>query len=269
MKSNLYIIGCGGVGSWLAPSLTLLVPANTITLVDADKLEDKNLNRQLFDKKDVGRTKAEALAKRYGCRAISEWFCEGLIELQSQDWLLVCVDNHIARRAALYECDRIGCRAIMAANETHSAEAYLYDRQWRDGPLDPRVYYPDILTDRSGDPRAAVIGCTGDVQKENPQLVTSNSLAASLAGHLFALWHLTAPRLNKKTIASLPYHFVASATRLQAHLIKDKTITERTEHERRRGSDTGTGTGVDANHAPPQSTAISERAAATAGIGEH
>lgn len=239
MKGNIYIIGCGGVGSWLAPALTLLTNRQHVILMDADILEEKNLDRQLFSETDLGRSKAEALAERYKCVPMPEWFCEGLLELQPQDWLIVCVDNHVARAAALAECDRHGCRAIIAANETHSAEAYYYERSFKGGPCDPRVYFPDILTDRSGDPRARGIGCTGEAQQENRQLVTSNAMAAALAGHLFALWHLTAPTLKRKTIESLPYRLVANSSRLENHIIKDK-INQRTENEHRNNT-TGSG----------------------------
>lgn len=231
MKGLIYIIGCGGVGSWLSPALALLTSPKQLVLMDADTLEEKNLDRQLFSGKDLGRSKSEALAERYHCDYRSEWFSEGVMELRENDWLMVCVDNHSARRSALAECDRWGCQAIFAANETHSAEAYYYHRQWRDSALDPRKYFPDILTDRSNDPRRRAIGCTGEAQKENPQLVTSNSLAASLAGHLFALWHLKAPKFKRNTLASLPYRLVANMTRLETHLIKDKIKpqNERTE----------------------------------------
>ena len=57
-----YIIGCGGVGSWLAPSLCLLRSPQEVILVDGDTLETKNLNRQLFTPEQVGSNKAEALA---------------------------------------------------------------------------------------------------------------------------------------------------------------------------------------------------------------
>lgn len=232
MKANIYIIGCGGVGSWLTPALTLLTSPEQITLIDMDTLEEKNLDRQLFKPEDIGRSKAEALAEKYKCLFRNEWFAENVLELNEEDWLIVCVDNHRARRAALTECDRYQCRAIFAANETHSAEAYLYQPEWKSTAVDPREYFPDILTDNSGDPRARGIGCTGDAQKENPQLVTSNSLAASLAGHLFALWHLHAPTVKAKTIPSLPYRLVANRTRLETFLIKDKLTTKGKTDER-------------------------------------
>lgn len=233
MKSRIYIIGCGGVGSWLTPSLTLLTSPQQITLIDMDTLEEKNLDRQLFKPEDIGRSKAEALAERYQCNFLHDWFADGLLEFQEDDWLIVCVDNHVARKAALAECDRYGCKAIFAANETHSAEAYFYQQEFKSTAVDPRVYFPDILTDTSGDPQARSIGCTGEAQKENPQLVTSNSLAASLAGHLFALWHLHAPNIKPKTIPSLPYRLVANRTRLETHLIKDKLKGQSYEQESR------------------------------------
>ncbi len=267
MKSNIYIIGCGGVGSWLAPALALLTSPESIVLMDADKLEEKNLNRQLFKKSDIGKTKSDALAEQYKCRSIPEWFTEGLIELEPEDWLIVCVDNHVARRAALYEADRYGCKCIIAANETHSAEAYFYERKWRESAIDPRVYYPDILTDRSGDPQRAAIGCTGQAQVANPQLVTSNSLAASLAGHLFALWHLEAKNFTKKTEPYMPYHLVASMTRLTTHLIKDKIPTKGQQNERpidrgadiRGGAENSAGAG-DSERGSDSSTTVSDPA---------
>lgn len=234
MNSNIYLIGCGGVGSWLAPALTLLTSPSAVIVMDADKLEEKNLDRQLFSANDIGRSKAEALAERYKCGYRDEWFCDGLIKFSANDWIISCVDNHRARRAALNECDRYGCRGLFAANETHSAEAYYYQREWRDGPLDPRKYYPDILTDHSNDPRARAAGCTGEAQKDNPQLVTSNSLAASLAGHLFALWQLKAHTFSQKTLSYLPYLLRANMTGLETLIIKDKLQTKGQTNEHRK-----------------------------------
>jgi ThiF family len=230
MKSNIYIIGVGGVGSWLAPALSLLASPEQITLIDGDALEQKNLNRQLFDEVQVGLNKALALSEKYHTNHVAEWFCDGLLEFQPEDWLMVCVDNNPARRSALIECDRYGCRAIFAANETNSAEAYYYQPSWKDTLLDPRAYYD--LNSSDGDPRRASIGCTGEAQASNPQLVTSNMMAASLAGHLFSLWHLQAPKLSKKTLASLCYKFVANANKLESFRVRDaqQLKEERTDH---------------------------------------
>ncbi len=210
-----YIIGCGGVGSAIVPSFCLLKSPGDITLVDGDSIERKNLNRQLFDAAQIGRNKAQALAGRYGCRFLPEWFARGKISHGRNDWLICLVDNHRTRLEALEVCDEQGCQAIIAANEMHSSEAYYYRRAWKGTARDPRVYYPEIATDHSGDPRAAAIGCTGEVQVNNRQLVSANLMAAALAEHLYVLWHLKAPRMDRETVALLPYKFAANLSQLE------------------------------------------------------
>src|SRR3984957_16566851 len=212
-----YIIGCGGVGSAIVPSFCLLKPPQDVTLIDGDKIEPKNLNRQLFAARQVGTNKAQALAHRYNCRFIPEWFARGKIRHQKNDWLICLVDNHRTRLEVLEVCDESGCQAIFAANETHSSEAYYYRRQWRGTPRDPRVYYPEMASDVSGDPRAASIGCTGEVQERNRQLVSANLMAAALAEHLYVLWHLKAPRLDVATVERLPYKLVANLSNLEVY----------------------------------------------------
>lgn len=228
---KIYLIGAGGVGSWLLPSLRKLVPGFHIIVVDGDRLEQKNLDRQLFSDEDIGRNKAEALAERYGCDAVPEWFAEHKFEYTGFDeWLIVCVDNHAARAAALAEADRHNLKVIIAANETHSADAYVYVGAWKGMPIDPRVYFPDILTDKGGDPRAASIGCTGESQAQNPQLVTSNMMAAALAGHMFALWQLHTGEGSEDTY-KFPYRFACTITRMQYERICDKMTPQ--EYQRK------------------------------------
>jgi hypothetical protein len=212
-----YIIGCGGVGSAIVPSLCLLKRPAEVTLIDGDTIEEKNLNRQMFDRKHVGLNKAKALAEKYGCGFISEWFARGKIRHSRSDWLICLVDNHSARLEALEVCDEVGCQAIIAANETHSSEAYYYRRAWNGTQKDPRVYYPDISNDRSGDPRAAAIGCTGEMQERTRQLVSANLMAAALAEHLFVLWNMKAPRMDEEILAVLPYKFAANLTKLETY----------------------------------------------------
>ena len=128
--------------------------------------------------------------------------------------------NHRTRLETLEVCDDYGCQAIFAANEMHSAEAYYYRRSWKGTERDPRVYYPELTTDRSGDPRAAAIGCTGEPQENNRQLVSANLMAAALAEHLFVLWHLKAPRMDRETVERLPHKFAANLSRLETYSLK-------------------------------------------------
>jgi len=212
-----YIIGCGGVGSAIVPSFCLLRNPGEVTLIDGDTIERKNLNRQMFDAGQIGLNKARALAGRYGCHFLPEWFARDKIRHYRTDWLICLVDNHRTRLETLEVCDDNGCQAIFAANEMHSAEAYYYRRAWKGTARDPRVYYPEINSDRSGDPRAAAIGCTGEVQETNRQLVSANLMAAALAEHLYVLWGMKASRMDPETVARLPHKFVANLSRLETH----------------------------------------------------
>lgn len=221
---KFYLIGCGGVGSLLAPVLIKLMGAGKVVLVDGDKFEPKNLDRQLFDPRTIGHNKAAALGELYGVEAIDQWFVMGLLDLHDEDWLLVGADNHPARHAALGEADRSGCRVIIAANEVTSSEAYYYQPDWSRSGLDPRVYYPDIETDTGRDPA----GCTGQAQERNRQLVTANFTAAALAGHLLTLWAIERFKLRTETSKSLPFHLRVNMTRMESRQVKDIN-QERTE----------------------------------------
>jgi ThiF family len=216
--NNVYIIGCGGVGSWLTPAMCLLVgdPSNII-VVDGDKLEQKNLNRQLFTNDDIGRFKAEALAEKYGCQGINRYFSSGMLEIDRGDWILCAVDNNLGRAEALKTCDETGCQAIFGCNEVTSAEAYFYASAWKSKDSDPRVYYPNIKTDKSNDPRAAAIGCTGEAQIANVQLVSANFMAAALMQHLYVIWAMERRKIKGEAVMYLPH-------RLRQNLTKYETV---------------------------------------------
>lgn len=72
-KTHLFLIGCGGSGSWLAPHivriaklLAKLQEEVSLTFWDYDTVEAKNIFRQNFCSAETGLNKAAALAHRYG-----------------------------------------------------------------------------------------------------------------------------------------------------------------------------------------------------------
>jgi len=144
-------------------------------------------------------------------------FAQGKIRHLRNDWLICLVDNHRTRLETLKVCDESGCQAIIAANEMHSSEAYYYRRTWKGSKRDPRVYYPEIGTDSSGDPRSAAIGCTGEVQEAHPQLVSANLMAAALAEHLFVLWHLKATTSGQGHRRALAIPVCRYLSKLETH----------------------------------------------------
>jgi bacteriocin biosynthesis cyclodehydratase domain-containing protein len=60
--STVVVLGCGGLGSWAAAAL-VCAGVGSMTLIDDDRVERSNLNRQLlFGECDVGRPKVECAA---------------------------------------------------------------------------------------------------------------------------------------------------------------------------------------------------------------
>jgi len=58
------------------------------------------------------------------------------------------------------------------------------------------------------------------VQETNRQLVSANLMAAALAEHLFVLWHMRAPRMDRETIELLPHKFAANLSKLETYNLK-------------------------------------------------
>jgi tRNA A37 threonylcarbamoyladenosine dehydratase len=72
---NLILVGCGGTGSWLAPSVVRAAKVLTekisvkvnVTFIDPDLVEEKNVYRQNFCLAEIGANKAETLALLGAC----------------------------------------------------------------------------------------------------------------------------------------------------------------------------------------------------------
>lgn len=115
---HIYIIGVGGTGSHLISFLAQLIGNNSdlknkhsITLIDGDIIEEKNLRTQKFLHGDVGKSKAEVLSDRYSTvYGIDIGYIDSYIEDESMLKELIsnnnyrnviivsCVDNNKARR---------------------------------------------------------------------------------------------------------------------------------------------------------------------------
>lgn len=74
---HIVVVGAGGTGGYLIPNLARQVsiqnslraqeglPPHTLTIVDQDSVESRNLIRQNFVSADIGKNKAEVMAQRY------------------------------------------------------------------------------------------------------------------------------------------------------------------------------------------------------------
>ena len=149
---NLILAGCGGTGSWLAPTVVRAArllsekfnKSVRVVFIDPDSVEAKNCYRQNFAENEIGRNKAEALASRYGLSwgvdvlALPAPFSadlERLLETDRQTHyelsvVIGCVDNAPAR-SAIHACvtEQSGYGAarwwLDCGNDRHSGQVLL------------------------------------------------------------------------------------------------------------------------------------------------
>lgn len=238
MKTDIIIVGCGGAGAWMAQALARMPDIrdkHRLVLVDGDKLEPRNLDRQLFGPSDVGGMKATALRRHlvsdgFGglstpllvdsvpCYLTPDGFGEdehGANHLADDvSVMFLAVDNHPARCHALALADRYSFTLVNAANESTDCEAWLYTPYMKDTPLDPRVRWPELMTDGEGDPTAP---CTSDEAREaDPQTSLANMGAAFFALHLWRFWRGTEIPMEVR-----PVHHVANHAKMRTLRIQE------------------------------------------------
>ena len=182
----IYLIGCGGVGSYLLPALYHSTK-DYITLFDGDTIEQKNYERQHLEQHHTGENKASVMArslhflpKRF--EVFPEYITKDNFFPERKSIIFCCVDNHPARKVCLQKADEHECCVILSANEYESVQAYLYLPEWKDTPRDYRIKYPEVMTDTRFDPTQR--GCN-EVLESFPQLAIFNNLAAALGLQLF------------------------------------------------------------------------------------
>jgi PRTRC genetic system ThiF family protein len=149
---NLVLVGCGGTGSWLAPTVVrtarlLIEKFNKqvqVAFIDPEPVEPKNCYRQNFAEFEIGQNKAETLAHRYGLAwgldvlALPRRFDADLDKLLSNEHqtyygltvLIGCVDNAPARAEILrYVTEKAGFSAarwwLDCGNSRHSGQVLL------------------------------------------------------------------------------------------------------------------------------------------------
>jgi tRNA A37 threonylcarbamoyladenosine dehydratase len=72
---EIVLVGVGGTGSHLARAIARIIAhmqalrmtVPSLTLIDPDTVEERNVSRQLFSPAEIGMNKAEAIAQRLSC----------------------------------------------------------------------------------------------------------------------------------------------------------------------------------------------------------
>lgn len=211
---NVTIIGAGGVASYLAPVISRFQVADVhTTIMDGDILEERNIDRQLFSSKDIGRNKALALLKYAGLdRAITKFLTPNSVNdlIGADPDVIFCLVDNDKARALTYEVAMdLKVPMISAANEMFDASARISLPEFYKTDKCLFNINPDLL---SPDPTQG-INCTGRMTEEFPQLAMANQMAAAFALHLFYI-HLVED-FSDEVRNELPLEFSRTLTAYQ------------------------------------------------------
>ncbi len=245
---SIYLVGTGGTGSFLAQSLARLAwHARTrgvqveLTFVDPDRVEEKNVGRQLFCPAEIGQYKAETLAIRFNAafglriRAVPHpvaTLAREFPKQQCQDTVLVmgAVDNHLARRdihrlvseGRDWWCDagneQVAGRVYIGNLDKHQ-RAYLQPGidafGWCRGvPLpslqDPGLLEPEVI-------QTSPLSCA-DLTAQDAQSLMMNQMMAAVAAQYATDFVLHRRLITYRSVVSLDPPTVVSAPITEAAL---------------------------------------------------
>lgn len=220
MNFHVIVIGAGGTGGFFIKEFGRFMASFksnrkgiVLTIIDGDKVETKNLDRQSFQKFDVDTFKANSL-----CMALKE--CFGLKNVYSypiyiddekqlakivaetekdvesdypykniqgtpvkgRKWariLVGAVDNHRARQVMhKYFAKEKNIFYYDSANEYEGGEVVFSGKVNGSVLAPPRAhYFPGIMKSRAK--RASEISC-GEINKQSPQHIVTNMMAGNL-----------------------------------------------------------------------------------------
>lgn len=137
----IFLVGCGGTGSYVAPTIARLAKQishpTKIYFIDPDKVEEKNVGRQNFCYAEIGAYKAESLAARLTAawgmeiKAIPERWSQTLFS-RHRNWqwsnlIIGCVDNAAARKE-ISACSHSATGWIDAGNSEQAGQV-LYGNE--------------------------------------------------------------------------------------------------------------------------------------------
>lgn len=190
-KISLVCIGAGGTGGNIIKELLPYMLKNknlTLTIVDGDRVEHKNLERQAFQERDILQNKAETTVEKIGTqypqlkervKAVGRYI-NVLPEMDlfedGYPVLIGAVDNHRARQIFVQWMEAVENGIwIDSANEFSYGECVVSIKE--NGVLYSPMrseLFPEVLTDNS--PSATELSC-GAVNITSPQHQVTNLIA--------------------------------------------------------------------------------------------
>jgi molybdopterin/thiamine biosynthesis adenylyltransferase len=175
-QTKVLLIGCGGLGN-AASQYLVSSGIGQLTLVDGDKVELSNLQRQvLFRDGDRGFNKAKIAARQLKqlnphvqITAVEQHFSADNAEtlLANTDWVVDCTDNFKSRKLINKLCQHHQISLLSAAAIAQQGQLMLWPFAHNQSPC-YQCLFPD-LTDQSGNCRslgvlAPLLGIIGSMQ---------------------------------------------------------------------------------------------------------
>lgn len=204
-RVNIVLVGVGGTGGHVVPHLARLIYSLKskseiyLTLVDGDEVEPKNLLRQHFIEKDLGKNKAQVMAERYSKAfginiGYSDAFIKTPEDLKNvfrlggygKKILVMCGDNHTLRQVAhewfinnQNHNDSYGYEEVIyidSGNEQFDGQVIMGYKRYGSIITPPiGIVYPDILEPEVIKP----VSCADEIE-ENPQNIMANVFASTV-----------------------------------------------------------------------------------------
>ena len=195
MQFDLIVIGSGGTGTYFLKEISRFLSSNkealeminSMTIIDGDTVESKNLARQCFDVIDIGLKKASVMAGVLNEAFVLNWqaYVEYItshkelsrfVGCHNVPVIIGCVDNHAARLV----CEQFfnsheSCIYFDSANEYENGEV-VYSYKLKNQIIGPlrSYYFPDIL---SGDLRNVTEISCEELNNASPQHILTNMTA--------------------------------------------------------------------------------------------
>lgn len=264
----LCLVGCGGTGSFLARDLARLAdhcravggPRISLIFLDDDRVEPKNVGRQMFAYADVGRNKAEVLAARFSAvfglqilalptRLTADQRLMADAPRTHYGILIGAVDTAAGRRAL---AGRLGTEIwrmwIDCGNHEHSGQVVVGTTTTRDAlrkalalrtvcsalPAAPLVF-PNLIEDPPPTPDASAADCAAAVL-DNRQSLNINQMVAGVANQYLYQVLVQRALTTYRTTIDLSTLTMGSQSITAGNLERDTGVrlVQRVSHRRRK-----------------------------------
>jgi len=210
-RLRLILVGCGGTGSWLAPSIARIARLHRdqgreveVTFFDHDGVEPKNIPRQHFCEAELGRNKATSLAARYSAAwgveiaAVPKRFKASAVELDNDALTILvgCVDNAAARQEIAKRLAWLGppvwwldcgndesSGQVIAGSAVEATElvgGFTPSCKICKALPAPSLVAPDLLEPRPEELSTSKMSCA-EIQMANAQSLAVNQMVAAIA----------------------------------------------------------------------------------------